>query len=385
MSVASGPRDWPARSPTTTGHGDRAAPCNLWTQVVGKIRMRLTPAVNHWWHVPLYVGARGLTTSPMPHGGRTLEIAFDFIDHRLDIVCSDGAFEYLPLAPMSVAVFHREVMAALERLGVTVRIWTTPCEIENPIPFELDEVHASYDADAAQRFWRLLVQADRVLKLFRARFIGKASPTHFFWGSFDLAVTRFSGRRAPPHPGFSRPPCGGEPGGLFARGLQLRLLAGGAGRAGDVLCLRLSGARRLRPGDGAPADRAVGRGPGRIRAALRSHADRQLTRSRAARIPAIDLRSGRQSRALAARRARAQAARSRRMSEPAPVKTPATAVAWAAAALGALAVGALAIGALSIGRLAIGRLAIGRVRLRRLEIGDLTVGRLHVLDEKPKR
>ncbi|MDB5424517.1 MAG: hypothetical protein JWQ29_1933 [Phenylobacterium sp.] len=199
MTFDGGPRDWPALA--YDDWADTAQTLHMWTQVVGKVRMALTAPVNHWWHVPLYVGARGLTTSPMPAGGRTIEIAFDFIAHRLDIFCSDGACEYLPLAPMSVAVFHREVMAALDRLGVRPRIWTVPCEVENPIPFEEDEVHAAYDAEAVQRFWRVLVQADRVLKAFRGRFIGKASPVHFFWGSFDLAVTRFSGRRAPPHPG----------------------------------------------------------------------------------------------------------------------------------------------------------------------------------------
>jgi hypothetical protein len=163
--------------------------------------MALSPAVNHWWHVPLYVTARGLTTSPMPVGGRTIEIAFDFTDHALRFTCSDGRTEGFALAPMSVAAFHRRVMAGLAALGVRVHLWTTPCEIEDPIPFEADEAHNSYDAEAAHRFWRVLVQSERVMQLFRARFLGKVSPVHFFWGSFDLAVTRFSGRRAPPHPG----------------------------------------------------------------------------------------------------------------------------------------------------------------------------------------
>ena len=131
----------------------------------------------------------------------SMEIAFDFIDHRLDFVCSDGARQAVQLRPVSVAVFYREVMAALAKLGVTPRIWTTPCEVEAPVRFEDDLIHKSYDAEAAHRFWRALAQADRVMKVFRGRFIGKASPVHFFWGSFDLAATRFSGRRAPPHPG----------------------------------------------------------------------------------------------------------------------------------------------------------------------------------------
>jgi hypothetical protein len=173
----------------------------MWTQIVGKLRMALTPPVNHWWHVPLYVSARGLTTSPIPVDGRSIEIAFDFLEHRLRIACSDGRMETVALRPVSVAQFYRETFAALAALGVTAHIWTMPCEVENAIPFDADEVHRSYDADAAQRFWRVLAQADRVMKAFRARFIGKASPVHFFWGSFDLAVTRFSGRRAPAHPG----------------------------------------------------------------------------------------------------------------------------------------------------------------------------------------
>jgi uncharacterized protein DUF5996 len=191
--------DWPALA--YDDWADTAATLQLWTQIVGKVRMALTPAVNHWWHVPLYVSARGLTTSPIPAGGRGVEIAFDFLAHQLQLTCSDGQSETVALRPVSVAQFYRETMLALARLGVSPHIWTMPCEIEGAIPFETDEVHRSYDAEAAQRFWRVLVQADRVMKAFRARFIGKASPVHFFWGSFDLAVTRFSGRRAPPHPG----------------------------------------------------------------------------------------------------------------------------------------------------------------------------------------
>ncbi len=170
---------------------------HMWTQVVGKIRLAQTPLVNHWWNVPLYVTSRGLTTSAMPYDDRTFEIDFDFIDHQLIIKCSDGAEKSLALAPRSVADFYEEVMQALRSLGLEVKIWTTPVEVENPVPFEQDHKHASYDAEYANRFWRILVQADRVLQEFRARFIGKVSPVHFFWGSFDLAVTRFSGRRAP--------------------------------------------------------------------------------------------------------------------------------------------------------------------------------------------
>jgi hypothetical protein len=192
-------QDWPALR--YTDWADTCATLHMWTQVVGKIRMALTPPVNHWWHVPLYVSARGLTTSPMPLKGRNLEVAFDFIDHRLDLICSDGRTVTLPLRAQTVAEFHRAVMRALDELEVKVRIWTTPCEVVEPIPFEQDLKPRSYDPTAANRFWRVLSQVDRVFKLFRGRFLGKASPVHFFWGSFDLAVTRFSGRPAPRHPG----------------------------------------------------------------------------------------------------------------------------------------------------------------------------------------
>lgn len=169
---------------------------HLWIQVVGKVRLCLTPLINHWWNVPLYVTSRGLSTSPIPHGVRTFEIHFDFVDHQLRVEASDGATEQIALRPMSVADFYTEVMASLARLGIQVHIWTMPSEIENAIPFELDRGHAHYDAAMVERFWRALVQVDRLFKLFRARFIGKVSPVHFFWGSFDLTVTRFSGRTA---------------------------------------------------------------------------------------------------------------------------------------------------------------------------------------------
>ena len=180
---------------------DTYATLHLWTQVVGKVRLARTPAVNHWWHIPLYVTARGLTTSPVPDGGRTFQIDFDFHDHALRIETSDGGRRQLPLAPRPVADFYQDVIAALDALGVKVHIWTMPVEIADPVPFEKDRTHAAYDRQAAHTCWRLLVQADRLLKAFRGRFAGKCSPVHFFWGSFDLAVTRFSGRAAPPHPG----------------------------------------------------------------------------------------------------------------------------------------------------------------------------------------
>ena len=180
---------------------ETCATLHLWTQIVGKIRLTLTPWTNHSWHVTLYVTARGLTTSPIPHGTDTFEIRFDFIDHQLRILKSDGARRSIELKPRSVADFYKAVMAALNDLDLAVKIDILPNEIPNPIPFDRDEQHRSYDPEYANRFWRVLVQTDRVFKEFRSRFCGKCSPVHFFWGAPDLAVTRFSGRAAPKHPG----------------------------------------------------------------------------------------------------------------------------------------------------------------------------------------
>ncbi|WP_225867589.1 DUF5996 family protein [Cyanobium sp. NIES-981] len=191
---------WPPGLPYADWQ-DTCRTLHLWTQIVGKIRMALTPAINHWWHATLYVTPRGLTTGTIPCAARTLEIRFDFLEHQLRLEASDGASRSIQLAPRSVADFHRAVMAAMNELGIEVSIWTMPQELADPIPFELDELHAAYDPAAVQRFWQILVQADRVFTLFRSGFIGKSSPVHFFWGSFDLALTRFSGRPAPPHPG----------------------------------------------------------------------------------------------------------------------------------------------------------------------------------------
>jgi hypothetical protein len=173
----------------------------MWTQIVGKVRMTLSPLVNHWWHVTLYVTPRGLTTSAIPYGAQTFEIAFDFLDHTLWIETSDGARRAMGLYPRSVADFYHEFMALLRSLGIDVVINTLPQEVANPIRCDEDDVHAAYDAVYANRCWRILLQSDRVLQQFRGRFIGKCSPVQFFWGSFDLAVTRFSGRRAPERPG----------------------------------------------------------------------------------------------------------------------------------------------------------------------------------------
>ena len=180
---------------------DCCATLHMWFQIAGKIRLVQSPWTNHSWHVTLYVTSRGLTTSPIPHGLHTFEIRFDFIDHELRILKSDGAVRTIKLKPQPVATFYKAVMDALVELKLPVKIDTLPNEVADPIPFDRDEQHRAYDPEYANRFWRALVQADRVFKEFRARFCGKCSPVHLFWGAPDLAVTRFSGRAAPPHPG----------------------------------------------------------------------------------------------------------------------------------------------------------------------------------------
>jgi Family of unknown function (DUF5996) len=180
---------------------DTRATLQLWTQVAGKIRMARTPWLNHSWHVTLYVSARGLTTGSIPAGARTFEIEFDFIDHVLWLRASDGHFRQIALKPMSVAEFYADVEIALEELGLDTSINPMPCEIADCVPFDEDIAHASYDAEAVNRFWRALLRVNHVLWHFRSGFLGKVSPVHFFWGSFDLAVTRFSGRPASKHPG----------------------------------------------------------------------------------------------------------------------------------------------------------------------------------------
>jgi hypothetical protein len=180
---------------------ETCATLHMCSQVVGKIRLAQTPLVNHWWNVPLYLTARGLTTSAMPYAERTFEIEFDFIAHQLLISASDGATRTLALEPRTVADFYRDVMALLRELDIEVKIWTTPVEVPDPVPFEQDTKHTAYDPEFAQRFWRVLAWSAQVFEEFRAGFVGKCSPVHFFWGSFDLAVTRFSGRTAPPREG----------------------------------------------------------------------------------------------------------------------------------------------------------------------------------------
>ena len=180
---------------------DTFATLHLWTQIVGKIRLARSAWLNHCWHTTLYVTSLGLTTSPIPYEGRTFELEFDFTAHRLDIRSSDGRHDEVPLRSQTVATFYSLVMEAMRRLDLDVRITRKPSELVDPIPFTEDEVHRTYDPEYVHRFWQALVQVDRVFKIFRGRFIGKASPVHYFWGAGDLAVTRFSGRRAPQHPG----------------------------------------------------------------------------------------------------------------------------------------------------------------------------------------
>jgi hypothetical protein len=190
--------EWPALS--YAQGAETWGAIHMWLQMAGKIRMARTPAVNHWWHVTLYVTSRGFSTSPIPAGERTFELRFDFLDHLLAIACCDGGLEPVAFRSESVAGFHRRLREAMDRLDLGTPIWATPSELPDPVPFERDDKVRAYDPDQAQRLWRAFVAAERVMMRFRGRFLGKSSPVHLFWGAFDLAVTRFSGRRAPPHP-----------------------------------------------------------------------------------------------------------------------------------------------------------------------------------------
>jgi hypothetical protein len=201
-----GAQQWP--SIPVAAWQDTRDTLQLYTQVVGKVRLANEPLSNHWWNTPLYVSARGLTTSPMPHAsGMSFQIDFDFVDHRLDVARVDGEVRSIDLRPRPVAEFYASVMGMLDDLGVSTRVWPMPVEIPGAIAFTDDRTHASYDADAVTRFWRALVEMVRVFKVFGTAFVGKASPIHVFWGALDLAFTRFSGRTAPPHPG-GAPNCG---------------------------------------------------------------------------------------------------------------------------------------------------------------------------------
>jgi Family of unknown function (DUF5996) len=198
-SDADRPECWPTL-PLDSWQDTRAT-LHMWTQIVGKVRLALTPLVNHWWNVPLYVTARGLTTSRIQYGEMAFEIWFDFLRHKLCLETSNGVLKTLPLTPLSVADFYQQVMELLRAGGIEVKIWHMPVEIPDPIPFDEDKVHASYDPASAEKFWRILMSVDSVFTKFRAEYVGKSSPVHFFWGSMDLAVSRFSGRRAPERPG----------------------------------------------------------------------------------------------------------------------------------------------------------------------------------------
>lgn len=199
MNTSSHSEAWPSLA--LQNWQDTLATLHLWTQIVGKIRLVQSPWVNHSWHVALYVTPRGLSTGLVPHDQDTFQIDFDFVGHELIVQSCNGRTGGFPLRPQSVAEFYSHVMAEMERLGLPVRINPIPNEVVEAIPFDQDETHRSYDPEYANRFWRILVQVDRVFKSFRAGFRGKCSPVHFFWGSADLAVTRFSGRAAPRHPG----------------------------------------------------------------------------------------------------------------------------------------------------------------------------------------
>ena len=194
-AVSDSPECWPALP--LSAWKDTRDTLHMWTQIVGKTRLALTPLINHWWNVPLYVSPHGLTTSAIPYGDRVFEVEFDFLNQILDMRSSDGASRQLRLAPRSVADFYAEYMSALKSLGIEAHIWKMPVEVADPIPFDQDRTHAAYDPEYAQRFWRVLASITEVFEVFRSRFVGKSSPVHFFWGSFDLAVSRFSGRRAP--------------------------------------------------------------------------------------------------------------------------------------------------------------------------------------------
>ncbi len=272
---------------------DTYATLHRWIQIVGKIRLAQSPWVNHSWHVTLYVTATGLTTSAIPYGERTFQIDFDFVDHELIIRSSDGRAGGFALEPQSVASFYARLMAELARLELPVRIHPMPNEVPDPVRFDQDEAHCAYDRVYANRFWRVLVQADRVFNVFRARFVGKCSAVHLFWGALDLAVTRFSGRPAPEHPGgipnmpdwvtreaYSHEvaSCGFWPG-------------GGSIAYPVVLCVRVSGACRIRDGESEAGRSVLQPGLWRIRSSVRCGPPITVAGCDAARISPDDLRS----------------------------------------------------------------------------------------------
>jgi hypothetical protein len=270
---------------------DTYATLHLWTQIVGKIRLAQSPWTNHSWHVTLYVTPTGLTTGSIPYGSNAFQIDFNFVEHELRVQCDRGGAAAVPLKRQSVAVFYRRLMEEMEKLDLKVRIHPKPNEIPNPIPFDQDEVHASYDPEYAKRFWRVLLQCDRVFKIFRARFVGKCSPVHFFWGAPDLAVTRFSGRLAPPHPGGGSQSSGSSRArSLFARGQQLRLLARRRpDRLSCVLFLRLSGTGRFRQSPDPTGGRVLQQRSSGVYSSLRRSPQCQITGRYSPRFPPDNL------------------------------------------------------------------------------------------------
>ena len=288
---------------------DTHATLHLWLQIVGKIRLAQTPWLNHCWHVTLYVTPSGLTTGPVPHGERSFRIDFDFLRQRLVIRTSDGGIEGIPLVPQTVAAFYASVMGALDRLGVPVRIYAVPNEIPDPIPFAQDETHRAYDARYAQRYWRILAQTERVFTEFRAAFIGKCSPVHFFWGAPDLAVTRFSGRNGAGASRRDSEPAGSRDArSVFARSVELRLLGGWRrGAVSGVLRVCLSDARGLRRCECRAQRGVLQQGTRRVHPALRRGAHVGLAGRDADDVPAIDVRRGRGSRQVGSRGAGAPA------------------------------------------------------------------------------
>jgi len=244
VSVSDAPQCWPAMR--LADWKDTYATLHMWTQIVGKIRLELTPKVNHWWNVPLYLSSRGLNTSMIPYGDRYFDMEFDFFENKLVIRTTEAETASVALAPRTVADFAQEVMAALRSLGIEVQIWKMPVEVADPIPFDRDKVHAAYDAEYVRRLWRILLSVDGVFKMFRARFVGKSSPVHFFWGSFDLAITRFSGRR----PGAQRSGSSAAQDharSVLARSDQRRVVAGKRrDPGGSILLLRSACPPRIR-------------------------------------------------------------------------------------------------------------------------------------------
>ena len=276
----------------------------LMTQVVGKVRMENTPLMSHWWNVVLYVSARGLTTGLIPHGGRAFSIDFDFFDHQLVVSTTNGDRRSIPLKPGPIADFYRDVMAALGELGLSTEIWTMPVEIPDAIPFDTDQQHVAYDGDQAHRFWLALVQMNRVFEEFRSRYIGKVSPVHFFWGALDLAVTRFSGRTAPKHPG-GAPNCG--PHVMWEAYSHEVSSAGywpGPGRRGRLLLLRLPRTARISRGIRVAGTGNVRRSPRRVHIAVHRCARSRRPRRPAARLPTEHLRGRRRQGRLGPRGAR---------------------------------------------------------------------------------